>query len=275
MTEESEYYVYVYIDPRNYEEFYYGKGKGDRKEAHLFDEGDSEKSKRIKDIKNEGLNPIIRVIAKGLSESDAFLIEKTLIWKLGRTLTNKSSGHFAEKFRPHNTFHVSLPLFDYKNGVYYVNVGEGSTRCWEDCQKYCFISAGQGKKWSDQIKSLEIGDVVVAYLKKHGFVGIGRVKEKAVPVLDFRFNGGLLSDFELKSKEIFKNCKNENGEFLVKIDWIKTVDRRRARFQRNAGLFTTQLVKASLDKQIKTLEFLEQGFGLKFSDILLKDIKRS
>ena len=25
-----DYYVYVYIDPRNHEEFYYGKGKGSR-----------------------------------------------------------------------------------------------------------------------------------------------------------------------------------------------------------------------------------------------------
>lgn len=31
----DDYYVYVYIDPRNYEEFYYGKGKGSRKNAHL------------------------------------------------------------------------------------------------------------------------------------------------------------------------------------------------------------------------------------------------
>ena len=28
----SQYYVYVYIDPRNFEEFYFGKGKGSRKE---------------------------------------------------------------------------------------------------------------------------------------------------------------------------------------------------------------------------------------------------
>jgi len=27
----NNYYVYVYIDPRNHEEFYYGKGKGSRK----------------------------------------------------------------------------------------------------------------------------------------------------------------------------------------------------------------------------------------------------
>jgi hypothetical protein len=31
----TEYYVCVYIDPRNFEEFYYGKGKASRKDAHL------------------------------------------------------------------------------------------------------------------------------------------------------------------------------------------------------------------------------------------------
>ena len=29
-----DYYVYVLIDPRNFEEFYYGKGKGSRKDVH-------------------------------------------------------------------------------------------------------------------------------------------------------------------------------------------------------------------------------------------------
>jgi hypothetical protein len=29
---KNDYYVYVYIDPRNFEEFYYGKGRGNRKE---------------------------------------------------------------------------------------------------------------------------------------------------------------------------------------------------------------------------------------------------
>lgn len=35
MKDNSDYYVYVYIDPRSLEEFYYGKGKGSRKYAHL------------------------------------------------------------------------------------------------------------------------------------------------------------------------------------------------------------------------------------------------
>ncbi len=64
----SNYYVYVYIDPRNFEEFYYGKGKGSRKYAHVNDVSDSEKTRRIKAIRKEGLEPIIRVIGVGLSK---------------------------------------------------------------------------------------------------------------------------------------------------------------------------------------------------------------
>src|SRR3989344_1485883 len=179
----NNYYVYVYIDPRNYEEFYYGKGKGNRKKAHLNDESDTEKTKIIKAIQKEGLEPIIKVVAKGLSESEAFLIEKTLIWKLGKNLTNISSGHFADKFRPHNSFHLNLNCFDFENGIFYVNVGEGETRAWEDCRNFGFLTAGQGSKWSDPLKTLNAGDIVVAYLKQKGYVGIGKGGEKAKRVL--------------------------------------------------------------------------------------------
>ena len=67
----NDYYVYVYIDPRNHEEFYYGKGMGSRKDAHLDDQSDSDKAKRIAEIQKEGLAPIVRVIARGLSEAVA------------------------------------------------------------------------------------------------------------------------------------------------------------------------------------------------------------
>jgi hypothetical protein len=35
MKTDSNYYVYAYLDPRNYEMLYVGKGKGSRKYAHL------------------------------------------------------------------------------------------------------------------------------------------------------------------------------------------------------------------------------------------------
>ena len=267
----TEYYVYVYIDPRNFEEFYYGKGTGNRKNAHLTDSTDSEKAKRIKAIHKEGLKPIIKVIAKDLTENEAFLIEKTLIWKLGRNLTNQSSGHFADKFRPHDTFHQDLSGFDFKNGLYYINVGEGLHRCWVDCKNLGFLSAGQDRKYSDPIRTLEAGDIVVAYLKDHGYVGIGRVIKKAVRVDDFKINGKSLKSYNLKVPNIYDNSENDKSEFPVEIKWIKTVDSKEAKWERDAGLFTSQLIKASLQGQRITREYLEKEFDIKFSDLLQSD----
>ena len=264
----EEYYVYVYIDPRNFEEFYYGKGKGNRKEAHLSSTDDSEKTRIIKEIRKEGLEPIIKVIARNLTEKEALLVEKTLIWKLGRTLTNISSGHFADKFRPHNKYHLNLSGFDYQNGIYYINVGEGQHRCWTDCKEYGFLSAGQDKKWSDPLRTLNIGDVVVAYLKGYGYVGIGKILEKAVPVNDFKVNGKSLKDCSLQVQNIFENSDNDNSEYLVKIDWIVVVDKKMAKWKKNSMLFTTQLIKASLDNQPSTLRFLESEFDIRFDSIL-------
>ena len=68
---QSEFDVYVYIDPRNLEEFYFGKGRGSRKNAHLSDDSDTEKSIRIRAIQKQGLEPIIRVIACNLTEQFA------------------------------------------------------------------------------------------------------------------------------------------------------------------------------------------------------------
>jgi len=272
MKKNSEkFYVYVYIDPRNFEEFYYGKGKGNRKDAHLSDNSDSEKVKRINSIKKAGLLPIIKVIAKDLTENEAFLIEKTLIWKLGNTLTNISSGHFANKFRPHSTMHLNLSGFDFKNGLYYVNVGAGAHRLWEDCFKYEFLSAGQDVKYSDPLKTLETGDIVAAYLKGHGYVGIGRVVEKAVRVNDFRYNGSSLHDVTLKQPNIFENSDNEKSEYLVKIEWIVAVKKECAKWKSKNGLFSSQLIKASLQSQPKTIEFIENEFDIDFKKILLEE----
>ena len=263
----SEYYVYVYIDPRNFEEFYYGKGKGKRKFNHLSDESDNEKTKRIKTIQKAGLEPIIKVIANRLTEKDALLIEKPLIWKLGKSLTNLSSGHFANKFRPHDTLHFDLAHFDYEKGLYYVNVGEGDNRCWEDCRKFGYMSAGQGIKYSDQIRTLEKGDIIAAYLKGYGYVGIGRVKNKAVRVNNFKINGKLLSSFNLKKPNIYTNSDNEKSEFLVKVDWIKSVDRKDAKWKPKKNIFSSQLIKASLENQQNTINFLEEKFEIDFKEL--------
>ena len=261
-TEPQNYYVYVYIDPRNFEEFYYGKGKGNRKDAHLKDTRDTDKTKRIQEIKKAGLEPIIRVIAKELTEKEAFLVEKTLLWKLGKTLTNISRGQLKAHFRPFNTMYKELPDFDFFNDMYYVNVGEGTARNWDDCRRFGFLSAGQGVQWSEPMKSLSKGDIVVAYLKGHGYVGIGVVKEKAVNASHFRHNNKSLHDFKLVEPGIFNNYDNAKAEYLVKVKWLKSFPREEAKWQKGKGLFTTQQVVARLSNQTKTIKFLEKAFDI-------------
>jgi len=121
----DRFYVYTYIDPRSFKPFYYGKGHGSRQFSHLLDSKESEKTTRINEIRKEGLEPIIRVVAKGLTEEQALLVEKTMIWSSSE-LANVATGSFSDKFRPSNTLHRRLPQFDYLNQVHYFNVGDGS-----------------------------------------------------------------------------------------------------------------------------------------------------
>lgn len=263
MRAATDYYVYVYIDPRNFEEFYFGKGRGSRKDAHLSDTSDSEKAKRIAAISKVGLQPIVRVIARGLSEHDALLVEKTLLWKLGRQLTNIASGHYASNFRPHNTLHAALTGFDYQCGFYYYNVGEGPHRNWDDYKKFGFISAGQGARWRDAMLSFNKGDVVAAYLKGRGFVGIGKLTAEAKPISQVVIGGQPLLSHNLRCKGMADNASStDRGEYVATVKWLKAVDRAEAKMQRKSGIYTTTHVRASLDGQPKTIAFLEEAFGI-------------
>lgn len=265
----NHFYVYVYIDPRNYEEFYFGKGKGSRKDAHLSDASDSEKARRIAAIHKAGLNPIIRVIARDLSEHDALLIEKTLLWKLGRHLTNISSGHYVENFRPHDTLHLELSGFDYRCGVYYYNVGEGPTRNWDDYRALGFISAGQGVRWRDAMRGLEKGDVIAAYLKNHGFVGIGTITERAKPIRAVAIKGKPLLNHALCCTGMADNAESDElCEYVATVKWAAAVERDQAKWKSKAGLYTTTHVRASLDAQPNTIAFLETEFAVNVRDLV-------
>lgn len=265
----DDYYVYVYIDPRSYEEFYYGKGCGSRKDAHLTDTSDSAKAKRIAEIRREGLQPTIRVIARGLTESEALLVEKTLLWKLGRWTDNIAQGHFADKFRPHNTIHKKLSGFDYRNSIYYYNVGEGPTRNWDDYVTFGFISAGQGIRWRDAMLGFNPGDLFAAYLKHHGFVGIGRIKTTASMVRDVRIDNRALLDLPLRCKGMSNNCDDsELSEYVCLVEWAKTVQRDEAKWRSSPKLYTTTHVRAYLDGQPSTVEFLEEQFGVNLREMI-------
>jgi hypothetical protein len=97
---DLKHYVYLYIDPRNNEIFYVGKGYGNRAFSHLKDDSESEKVKRIKEIRNDNLDPKIEILIHGI-ESDEIIkkIEASIIDLIGiDKLTNKQRGYESKDF---------------------------------------------------------------------------------------------------------------------------------------------------------------------------------
>ena len=93
------HYVYLYINPFSDAVFYIGKGIGNRAIQHLSETSDSEKNARINEIRRLGREPRIEILRYGLSESEASLVEASIIDLIGTDqLTNKVRGLHSRSF---------------------------------------------------------------------------------------------------------------------------------------------------------------------------------
>lgn len=89
----DNWYVYVYRDPMNNNPFYVGKGTDLRAFSHINGYGSKETDERISCIQRSGREPVIEIVARGLSEDVAYYVEMALIEFLGiGNLTNKQRG---------------------------------------------------------------------------------------------------------------------------------------------------------------------------------------
>jgi len=95
----NQFYVYGLVDPRDGTTFYIGKGRGARIKQHALEvakgRGDANhtKCRRILEIMQAGQSVREEVIKAGLSEHEAYSLERELIRKHKPRLTNINPGN--------------------------------------------------------------------------------------------------------------------------------------------------------------------------------------
>jgi hypothetical protein len=147
------------------------------------------------------------------------------------------------------------------SGFWFVNVGEGEHRNWDDYRKYGYISAGQGEKYSKPLNKLAPGDKIFAYMRGIGYVGFGEVVSRAVPISEFAppNEDQPLLNLPLLAPKASENADDPvNSEWAVGVRWLRVFDRGDAR--RLPGMFANQNIVCKLTDQ-STLTFVMQEFG--------------
>ena len=155
--------------------------------------------------------------------------------------------------------------------------GEGPRRNFDDYLKYSFISAGQKKHdtnflYSKELRNLKKGMYFFAYHRRErdenghhigGYVGFGKVLEAPVPIDKYLIDGKKLYELPLKQPGIKQNHDNEACEWIVKVEWIKTVSRENAFYFPNMFSGARHTVcKIDKNKHKETIDFLMEKFEL-------------
>lgn len=213
------------------------------------------------DVRDGSLPPnsFFERVKAHISAARSSAVDPSVDLKLAHTQEN--GGESSDE----NEFEALLKLKEQDNlkwaGDWFVNVGEGDNRTWEDCVQYGFLSAGQGAVYSSGLRKLKVGSTVYAYMAGLGYVGLGKVIQKAVPIASFtvgKENLPLLS-MPLKAEKPDDNSDNpELSEWVVGVKWLKTFPKENP--QRFVGAFANPNVVCKLRNR-KTLVFLREKFG--------------
>jgi predicted transport protein len=147
---------------------------------------------------------------------------------------------------------------------FYVALGEGVHRTWEDCVRYGFISAGHGRWYSKPLEQLSPGSRVFVHVPGRGYTGVGIVKEGPVRVGDFKVElGGRevpILQAPIAAPEMGEDADDpELSEYVVRVDWERTVPLAEAVWEK--GLFANQTIVCRL-RDDHTLERLRERFDL-------------
>ena len=147
---------------------------------------------------------------------------------------------------------------------FYVGIGEGEHRNWDDCRRYGFVSGGQGRWYSQTLSLLAPGSRVFVNIPKTGYVGVGIVKDPAVPVKDFKVTVAgkemNILDAPLQAPRMSENANDLRlSEYAVRVEWLKTVPREEAYWEK--GLFAIQHTACRMSSSF-TIDRVAHHFGL-------------
>ena len=155
------------------------------------------------------------------------------------------------------------------NGEYYVSFGGDENRDWEEARRYGFVSAGGGSWYTKSLGMLEKGVRIWVNMPGGiGYVGVGEVVNKAVPIDNFcvKDDDGKevpISTLSLKAAKLCSAAKDsERAEHVVRVRWIKTVPVKEA--IREKGFFGNQnsAAKPRAKKWQHTVDRLKKRFGI-------------
>lgn len=147
---------------------------------------------------------------------------------------------------------------------FYISLGVGPERNWDDCRQYGFVSGGGGAWYSSTLRALFVDARVFVYVPKEGYVGVGVVTAEAMPIRDFAVS---LSDREVRLIDAPVQATNlahdltddEMCEWVVPVKWLAT--RPRPKAYREKGLFASQHTACKL-RNAFTIQKLTEHFKL-------------
>lgn len=147
---------------------------------------------------------------------------------------------------------------------FYVSLGEGHHRAWDDCRRYGFISAGGGKWYTQTLRNLKVGHRIFVHIPQIGYVGVGEVTAQVVPATEFNVEvDGQRVPLLQAPKKATKMDEHvgdpDKVEQVVRVRWLRAVPMEEAYWEK--GLFAKQHSACKLCSRF-TIERLAAHFGL-------------
>src|ERR1043165_9449582 len=105
--------------------------------------------------------------------------------------------------------------------IYFLNVPERAGRRWEEFRSGGYLSTVGCARALNALSELAAGDVLAAYLRRCGYVGVGIVLASVQPM------------------------HASQTEYVLPVRWLHAVDREGACWMRRRGLFVSPQITAS------------------------------